>query len=116
MGIFVLQFDVFHQKMSKHLKHAWLYLYYSYYVIDLVEAGVYVVHLKFKVCFEADESKPCDIDFTLFDHYILPKETCNWATDFNVPGKNQCFEILLSFWRDKYVRVNMSLLISVQSI
>ncbi|XP_069109898.1 uncharacterized protein [Argopecten irradians] len=57
-----------------------------YSVIDLADAGYYVFNARFKVCFEADESKPCDVDFTLFDNYLIPKLTCIWATDFNVPG------------------------------
>ncbi|XP_033724553.1 uncharacterized protein LOC117314596 [Pecten maximus] len=57
-----------------------------YYIIDLVEAGLYVFNARFKVCFEADDSKPCDVDFVLFDQYLIPKQACNWAADFNVPG------------------------------
>ncbi|VDI33335.1 Hypothetical predicted protein, partial [Mytilus galloprovincialis] len=51
-------------------------------LVDLTAEEHYLIDLTLSVCMEADSSIPCELSIQIFNKYKLPKQKCNWNTDF----------------------------------
>lgn len=61
--------------------------YHRFIVRDLEMEEGYLFDMKVQICREADtQTTPCAVENEIFDKFILPKQTCDWNSDFATPG------------------------------
>lgn len=58
---------------------------YSFVIEDFQTARTFMVNLNLSICFESN--LPCMINIPILRHTQLPKQICNWKSDFIDPGK-----------------------------
>lgn len=58
--------------------------FYSFTIDDLVSDDVFVFNMNVSVCLES--SGPCEVQLHVFKGTKLPKQTCNWNTDYKIKG------------------------------
>lgn len=61
------------------------FTYCSFIAEDLLGDEQYVISMNISVCLES--AGPCEVALVIFDNDRLPKPTCDWNTDFIIPGK-----------------------------
>ncbi|XP_071145134.1 uncharacterized protein [Mytilus edulis] len=53
-------------------------------IVDLTSEEQYLIDLTLSVCMETDSSLHCEISLQIFNKYKLPKQKCDWNTDFYI--------------------------------
>ena len=67
------------------LLNNFFFTYCSFIAEDLLGDEQYVISMNISVCLES--AGPCEVALVIFDNDRLPKPTCDWNTDFIIPGK-----------------------------
>lgn len=60
------------------------YLFYSFSFFDLQNEKKIMSSAQLSVCFES--SSACDLQTTIIDELLFPKQFCNWNRDFVTKG------------------------------
>lgn len=61
------------------------FVFSSFIAEDLIGDEQYVISLNISICLES--SGPCEVALVIFDNDRLSKPTCDWNTEFIIPGK-----------------------------
>ena len=70
-------------------KHKFLtshYIFSSYMIEDIPGESMYLVSMNISYCYE--DGQPCYMVTTVFDNTRLPKDICEWKTDYHIPSKS----------------------------
>ena len=71
--------------ISKYFELLWyIFILYSFTIEDLVSDNVFVFNMNVSVCLES--SGLCEVQLHVFKGAKLPKQTCNWNTDYKIKG------------------------------
>jgi hypothetical protein len=60
------------------------FISFRYKAEELTAEKVYLLNMKISFCFESVGD--CRYSFTVFDGTKIPKQPCNWAGGYAIPG------------------------------